>query len=92
METESTSYSREVEYPANCNSARAKKKHKETTLLSNPEQLFADFIFCNGKKIKNNVLFHTDNINMWKEIICMNKYVCTSMNILPKKALVVVAA
>ena len=74
METERnhSSYSREVEYPANCSSARAKKKHKEATLLSNVEQLFADYIICNGKKIKNNVLFHTDNINTWKQVICNN--------------------
>ncbi len=72
METGQNNNSREVEYPANCSSAKAKKKHKEVTLLSNAEQLFADYIICNGKKITNNVLFHTDNISTWKQVICNN--------------------
>lgn len=64
MEIEPNSNSSEVEYPANCSSAKARKKHKEAMLLANAEQLFADYII--RKKIENNVLFHMDNISTWK--------------------------
>ena len=89
METElkSKRCSREVEYPANCSSAKAKKKHKEATLLSNTEQLFADYIFCNSKKIKK---IMSSFIQM--TLINGRRPSVTVTHTLPKKALVAEAA
>ncbi len=61
---------REVCYPEKCRSVQARKKHKERTLRDNPDVLYADYIQLNGKRIKNNFIFHTNMINAWKLTIC----------------------
>ncbi|XP_058644179.1 uncharacterized protein LOC131547540 isoform X2 [Onychostoma macrolepis] len=61
---------REVCYPEKCRSIQAHKKHKEKTLRDNPDVLYADYIQLNGKRIKNNFIFHTTMINAWKLTIC----------------------
>ncbi len=45
---------------------QARKKHKEKVLRDNPDVLYADYIQLNGKRIKNNFIFHTALINAWK--------------------------
>lgn len=62
--------SREVKFPINCKSANAKKKYKDSLLLENPNILYCDYIHNKGKKIKNNLIFHTDAIAAWKTAIC----------------------
>ncbi|KAI2644554.1 Large tegument protein deneddylase [Labeo rohita] len=57
---------REVCYPEKCRSVQARKKHKEKTLRDNPDVLYADYIQLNGKRIKNNFIFHTTMIKAWK--------------------------
>ncbi|XP_067427114.1 uncharacterized protein [Thunnus thynnus] len=72
---ETTTYTtecREIEYPAKCKSVYAKNKHKEKTLQENPECLYADYILLNGKKIKNNLIFHTKHPELWKNAVCNN--------------------
>ncbi|KAI4885658.1 hypothetical protein NFI96_003646 [Prochilodus magdalenae] len=61
---------REVEFPAKCKSAQAKKKHKEKTLKDHPDTLYADFIHLHGKRIKNNLIFHTAALSAWRTAIC----------------------
>ncbi len=61
---------REVCYPEKCRSVQARKKHKEKVLRDNPDVLYADYIQLNGKRIKNNFIFHTALINAWKLTIC----------------------
>lgn len=62
--------SREVEFPTSFKTASAKKKYKEKLLTDNPDILYCDYIFNKGKKIKNNLIFHTNSIPEWKTIIC----------------------
>ncbi|KAL7868463.1 hypothetical protein SRHO_G00098470 [Serrasalmus rhombeus] len=69
METE-PAQCREVEFPVKSKSAQAKKKHKEKTLKENPDTLYADFIHLYGKRIKNNLIFHTAAPSAWKSAIC----------------------
>ncbi len=57
-------------YPEKCRSVQARKKHKEKVLRDNPDVLYADYIQLNGKRIKNNFIFHTALINAWKLTIC----------------------
>ena len=64
--------SREVEYPAKCKSGTAREKHKEKTLQENPEILFIDYVQQIGGRKKNNILFFTDSIYIWKDTLCNN--------------------
>ena len=67
-----TTQSREVEYPAKCKSGTAREKHKEKTLQENPEILFIDYVQQIGGRKKNNILFFTDSIYIWKDTLCNN--------------------
>jgi len=68
----STAPSREVEYPVKCKSAAAREKHKEKTLRENPEILFTDYAqHKNGRK-KNNLIFFTDSVYIWKDTVSNN--------------------
>lgn len=63
---------REVEFPSNCRTSTAMKKHKELVLKSNPEVLFTDFTVQKGKRIKSNLIFHTDCPYKWKSALCQH--------------------
>lgn len=71
METTTlTAECKEIQYPAKCKSLQAKKKHKEKTLQENPECLYVDYTHLNGKKIKNNFIFHTKHPELWRNAVC----------------------
>ncbi|KAI9535877.1 hypothetical protein NQZ68_039538 [Dissostichus eleginoides] len=63
---------REIEYPAKCKSVNAKDKHKEKTLCGNPEVLFTDYAQQKEGRKKNNLIFFTDSIYIWKDTLCSN--------------------
>ncbi|KAJ4929632.1 hypothetical protein JOQ06_018655 [Pogonophryne albipinna] len=63
---------REIEYPAKCLSVNAKDKHKEKTLCGNPEVLFTDYAQQKEGRKKNNLIFFTDSIYIWKDTLCSN--------------------
>ncbi|KAI4816566.1 hypothetical protein KUCAC02_008889, partial [Chaenocephalus aceratus] len=64
---------REIVYPAKCKSVNAKDKHKEKTLCGNPEVLFTDYAQQREGRKKNNLIFFTDSIYIWKDTLC-SKY------------------
>lgn len=70
MATKQAAECREVEFPSNCKTNKAKKKHKELVLQNNPDVLFTDFTMHRGKRIKNNFIFHTDYLSEWKSVLC----------------------
>ena len=60
-------------YPADCKSKVLKDKHKMQTMCENPEILFVDFVQRKNKEWqKNNLLFFSDSIHIWKEVLCSN--------------------
>ncbi|KAK1875674.1 Schlafen family member 9 [Dissostichus eleginoides] len=63
---------REIEYPAKCKSVNAKDKHKEKTLCGSPEVLFTDYAQQKEGRKKNNLIFFTDSIYIWKDTLCSN--------------------
>ena len=56
----------EVGYPAKCKSAAARGQHKHKT-LENPEVLFTDYNQHKEGRKKNNCIFFTDSIYIWKD-------------------------
>ena len=68
----SSTGSREVGYPAKCKSAAAREKHKDKILRENPEVLFNDYTQHKEGRKKNNLMFVTDSIYIWKDTLCNN--------------------
>ena len=56
----------------NCKSAAGREKHKEKTLRVNPEILFTDYTQHKDERKKNNLIFFTDSIYIWKDTLCNN--------------------
>lgn len=59
-----------IVYPDKCCSEKARKKHRETTMSTNPEQLYVDFVVKDNIKKMNNLIFHTTNIPRWRDVFC----------------------
>ncbi|MGH0130044.1 UNVERIFIED_CONTAM: hypothetical protein FKN15_072952 [Acipenser sinensis] len=70
METEQRAGSREVQYPAELSNAQSKRQHKISVLRDNPECLYSDYTNTGGKRIKNNLIFHTEHTQTWHAAIC----------------------
>ncbi|MGH0164055.1 UNVERIFIED_CONTAM: hypothetical protein FKN15_048623 [Acipenser sinensis] len=70
METEQRAGSREVQYPAELSNAQSKRQHKISVLRDNPECLYSDYTNTGGKRIKNNLIFHTEHPQTWHAAIC----------------------
>ena len=64
--------SREVGYPAKCKSAAAWEKHKDKTRRENPEVLFTDYTQHKEGRKKNNLIFFSDSVYIWKDSLCNN--------------------
>ena len=70
MATKQPAECREVVFPRKCTSAEARKKHKEQVLKQNPEVLYTDFTVQRGKRVKCNLIFHTNRVPEWTYVLC----------------------
>ena len=60
----------EIPYPSKLKSAKAKKKHKLTIMRNNPETLYVDFAEKANIRVKNNLIFFTNNTKAWHHVVC----------------------
>lgn len=60
----------EIQYSDDLKSAWARKTHKLSVLSHNPECLYADHAEFMDKRIRTNLIFHTEHIDLWKAILC----------------------
>lgn len=69
METGVQARSREIDYPNDCTTEKARKKHKDRILRENPNTLYADYTSQNERRVKSDLIFYTSLIPEWKSAI-----------------------
>ncbi|KAJ8349064.1 hypothetical protein SKAU_G00276530 [Synaphobranchus kaupii] len=71
MATEQPAGSTEIQYPVEVTNAQSRKQYKLSLLKSSPESLYCDYAHIEDRKIKNNLIFHTEHPTAW---LCPPKY------------------
>ncbi|KAJ8349040.1 hypothetical protein SKAU_G00276290 [Synaphobranchus kaupii] len=65
MATEQPAGSTEIQYPVEVTNAQSRKQYKLSLLKSSPESLYCDYAHIEDRKIKNNLIFHTEHPTAW---------------------------
>ncbi|KAJ8347015.1 hypothetical protein SKAU_G00284160 [Synaphobranchus kaupii] len=73
MAMEQPAGSTEIQYPVEVTNAQSRKPYKLSLLKSSPESLYCYYAHIEDRKIKNNLIFHTEHPTAWYTAVYTNK-------------------